>query len=75
MKSMIVCVIALALLATCHGFAITIKCYKNAAGENECIKHIDYYSNTASISSGNSEYDKKQRKDYQDFYLILTKLH
>ncbi|GFV47755.1 hypothetical protein TNCV_517541 [Trichonephila clavipes] len=44
MKSMLVCLLALALLTTCYGFAITIKCYKNPDGTNHCDKKIDYYN-------------------------------
>ncbi|GFT90748.1 hypothetical protein NPIL_96521 [Nephila pilipes] len=50
---MLVCLLALAMLTTCYGFAITVECYKRPDGTNECIKHIDYYSNSASISTGN----------------------
>ncbi|GFY59438.1 hypothetical protein TNIN_398361 [Trichonephila inaurata madagascariensis] len=40
MKSMLVCLLALALLTTCYGFAITIKCYKNPDGTNHCDKKL-----------------------------------
>ncbi|GFY76238.1 hypothetical protein TNIN_297921 [Trichonephila inaurata madagascariensis] len=55
MKSVLACLLALSLLSTCYGFAITVECYKKPDGTNECIKHIDYNSNVASISTGNAQ--------------------
>ncbi|GFQ87562.1 hypothetical protein TNCT_457721, partial [Trichonephila clavata] len=54
MKSVLACLLALSLLTTCYGFAITVQCYKKADGTNECIKHIDYNSNVASVSTGDA---------------------
>ncbi|GFY37458.1 hypothetical protein TNIN_286941 [Trichonephila inaurata madagascariensis] len=55
MKSVLACLLALSLLTTCYGFAITVQCYKKPDGTNECIKHIDYNSNVASVSTGNAQ--------------------